>query len=155
MIANQSKEEHVLDLYCGFGITSLLLAKNGKKVTGIEVNGEAIKFAEENAVFNQLKNTHFIRGDVEKALPQWLKRHQAGLIIVNPPRQGLTKNIIQTLLKTSAESLIYVSCMPSTLARDLQLLAEKYEIIDGFVYDMFPQTAHVETLVHLKRKSSP
>lgn len=155
LIVNQSKQQQVLDLYCGFGITSLLLAKNGKNVTGMEVNPKAIKFAEENAAFNQLKNARFIQGDVEKTLPQWIKKHQAGLIIVNPPRQGLTKNIIQTLLKTSAESIIYVSCMPATLARDLQLLAEKYEINDGSVYDMFPQTAHVETLVHLKRKTSP
>lgn len=151
-LANQSQQQLVLDLYCGFGMTSLLLAKHGKDVTGIEVNPEAIKFAKENALFNHLKNTRFICGDVEQALPQWIKKNQAPLIIVNPPRQGLTKNIIQTLLKTSAESMIYISCMPATLARDLQLLAEKYEIMEGCVYDMFPQTAHVETLIHLRRK---
>lgn len=153
-IADQSQQQHVLDLYCGFGITSLLLAKQGHVVTGIEVNAEAIRFAQENAAFNHIKNVHFMQGDVEKVLPRWLKTQQAGLIIVNPPRQGLTKKVAQTLLTTSAKSMIYVSCMPATLARDLNLLAEKYQIKEGQVYDMFPQTAHVETLVHLKRKNS-
>jgi 23S rRNA (uracil1939-C5)-methyltransferase len=152
-LANSSMQQQVLDLYCGFGMTSLLLAQQGHFVTGIEINAEAIRFAQENAVFNHLKNIHFMQGDVEKILPRWRKTHQASLIIVNPPRQGLTKRVVQILLKSSVESLIYVSCMPSTLARDLNLLSEKYQIKEGWVYDMFPQTAHVETLIHLKNLS--
>ncbi len=151
-LAGRSSQQHILDLYCGFGITSLLLAQQGHAVTGIEYNTEAIKFAQENAAFNHLKNTHFIQGDVEKILPRWLKTHQASLVIVNPPRQGLAKGVIQTLLKAQVESLIYVSCMPATLARDLNLLCEQYQLEEGHVYDMFPQTAHVETLVYLKIK---
>ena len=151
--ASHSFHEHVLDLYCGFGITSLLLAKQGHPVTGIEINPTAIQFAQENAAFNHLKNIHFMQGNVEKILPHWLKTHQASLIIANPPRQGLSKKVISTLLKASAESLIYVSCMPATLARDLSLLCEDYQIKEGRIYDMFPQTAHVETLIYLKRKT--
>lgn len=151
-LAGQSFQHHVLDLYCGFGITSLLLAQQGHSVTGIEINPEAIRFAQENAAFNHLKNIHFIQGDVERIVLQWLKTHQASLIVVNPPRQGLTKKVVQTLLKASAESLVYVSCMPSTLARDLSLLCEHYRVQEGRVYDMFPQTAHVETFVYLKKK---
>jgi 23S rRNA (uracil1939-C5)-methyltransferase len=150
--AGQSFQHHVLDLYCGFGMTSLLLAQQGHPVTGIEVNPEAIRFAQENASSNHLSNIHFIQGDVEKVLPRWLKTHQASLIIVNPPRQGLTKGVIQTLLKSTIENFIYVSCMPSTLARDLGVLSEQYQVQEGRVYDMFPQTAHVETLVYLKKK---
>lgn len=152
-LAGHAHQRRILDLYCGFGLTSLLLAKQGHVVNGIELNGEAIRFAKENAEFNQLKNAHFMEGDVEKIFPRWIKRDQADLIIVNPPRQGLPKNVIQLLLKTSADSIIYVSCMPSTLARDLSLLAPQYQIKEGNVYDMFPQTAHVETLVYLKNCS--
>lgn len=148
-LAGQSLHQHVLDLYCGFGITSLLLAQQGHFVTGIEMNLEAIRFAQENAAFNHLKNVQFMQGDVEKVVPRWLKTHQTNLIIVNPPRQGLSKNVVQMLLKASVDSLVYVSCMPSTLARDLSILCEQYQLQEGRIYDMFPQTAHVETLVYL------
>lgn len=153
-LAEGEKKHKILDLYCGFGITSLLLAKKGHSVKGIECNPEAIRFAQENAIFNNLKNTDFIQGDVEKALPNLLKKRETSFIIVNPPRQGLTIKVIQQLLESSCESIIYVSCKPATLARDLNLLCEKYAIKEGKVYDMFPQTAHVETLVHLQRKEN-
>jgi len=150
-LAGQSSQQHILDLYCGFGITSLLLAQQGNPVTGIEYNADAMRFAQENTAFNHLKNIHFLQGDVERVLPRWLKNHQASLIILNPPRQGLAKGVVQTLLKTNVESLIYVSCMPATLARDLNVLCQQYQLQQGWVYDMFPQTAHVETLVYLKK----
>lgn len=151
LLASHKKQTHILDLYCGFGTASLLLARTGHSVTGIETNPQAVQFAKENAVVNHLANAHFLQGDVERALPQWLKKHRASLIVVNPPRQGLAKKVVEMLLKTQAESLIYVSCMPATLARDLQALSQKYQVKEGYVYDMFPQTAHVETLVSLER----
>lgn len=152
-LASQTPQRHLLDLYCGFGMTTLLLAQEGYSITGMEYNPEAIKFAQENAVFNHIKTAHFIQGDVEKLLPRWFKLHQASLVVTNPPRQGMSKEVIQILLKAQAENLIYVSCMPSTLARDLSLLCAKdYQIQECHVYDMFPQTAHVETLVYLKKK---
>lgn len=151
-LAGPSLPHAILDLYCGFGITSLLLAQQGHSVTGVEQNKEAIQFAQENAAFNRLKQVRFIQGDVQKVLPQWLKNHQASLVILNPPRQGLAKGVIQTLLKAQVDSLIYISCMPATLARDLSELCQHYQLKEGRVYDMFPQTAHVETLVYLKIK---
>lgn len=151
-LAARFKHPHILDLYCGFGMTSLLLAKQNHLVTGIECNPQAIEFAKENAELNQLKNVWFLHGDVEKILPHWLKSHHAELIIVNPPRQGLSKKVVQMLIKAKPQAMIYISCMPSTLARDLNLLCEYYEFKEGFAYDMFPQTAHVETMVYLERK---
>lgn len=144
----------ILDLYCGFGVTSLLLARQGHHVIGIESNPDAIRFAEENSRLNHIKQAEFIQGDVEKILPKWLKTHaQPDVILMNPPRTGLTKPIIQSLLKARAEEMIYISCMPTTLARDLNLLCkESYTIEQCMIYDMFPQTAHVETFIHLKKK---
>lgn len=152
LFVNRSVQRHVLDLYCGFGMSSLLLAKEGHAVTGMEQNKQAILFAKQNAEYNKLNNLTFIAGDVEQQLPVWLKAHTASTIIINPPRQGLTQKVTETLLqKAQAESILYISCMPSTLARDLRALSAQYEVQEGLAYDMFPQTAHVETLVYLKR----
>lgn len=151
-IASLCKPIQILDLYCGFGMTSLLLAQQGHQVTGIESNPQAIQFAMENASLNHLRSVKFVEGDVERVLPRWLKSHHPNLILVNPPRQGLAKGVVKMLLQALPECLLYVSCMPATLARDLQLLSENYQIEKGFVYDMFPQTAHVETLVSLRLK---
>jgi 23S rRNA (uracil1939-C5)-methyltransferase len=152
-LVGSKKDLRILDLYCGFGITSLLLARLGHQVTGVEYNAEAIKFAEVNSYSNHLKDkTLFIQGDVERVLP---KRQEAGrdLIIMNPPRQGLTPAVKQSIVKAQPKEMIYVSCMPSTLARDLAYFCENgYKIENVTIYDMFPQTAHVETLVHLKQK---
>lgn len=151
-LAGDHRELKILDLYCGFGITSLLLAKQKHRVIGIEYNGEAIAFAQENALANRLNQVRFVQGDVNKQVPKIAKEFKPDLILMNPPRQGLSKKIIQTLLLTQPKEMIYVSCMPATLARDLALLCQKdYEIQEGKIYDMFPQTAHVETLIHLVR----
>ncbi len=151
-LTSQNPQQYVLDLYCGFGITSLLLAKQGHFVSGIEINANAIRFAKENAILNGLGNVHFIQGNVKNVLPYWLKNHQANCILVNPPRRGLDKEVIEMLLKALPESLIYVSCMPTTLARDLNVLCEKYYLQEGKIYDMFPQTAHVENARLFEKK---
>lgn len=143
----------VFDLYCGIGISSLLLAKHGHIVTGIEFNPQSINFAKENAKANQLENVQFLQGDVEKIIYTSLKKEKADLILVNPPRVGMTNKVIESILKHQPKSIIYISCMPSTLARDLQTFCQddyKIEFIQP--YDMFPQTYHVETLVYLERK---
>ena len=134
-------------------MTSLLLAKQGHHVLGMEYNPDAIKFAQDNARSNHLHLVQFKQGDVEKLLPKLDQNYKPDLILVNPPRTGLTKGMIKELLKIQAPELIYVSCMPATLARDLALLVEKnYQVEMNHVYDMFPQTSHVETLVHLVKK---
>lgn len=135
-----------LDLYSGIGITSLLLAKQGIETTGVEYNKEAVRAARSNQKLNQIKQATFIVSDVLEALKGKLKNKQFESIVVNPPREGLTKEIISHL---RAPELIYISCHPATLARDSQeLLAQGYRIKSVRAFDMFPQTAHVETLVH-------
>ncbi|MBS4164440.1 putative RNA methyltransferase pc0248 [Candidatus Protochlamydia amoebophila] len=152
-LTTQLKSKKILDLYCGFGITSLLLANQGHFVTGIEYNSDAIRFAKENSKLNHLPHVEFLEGDVEKILPICLKSQKCvDLVIVNPPRIGLSKSVIKILMSALPEDMIYISCMPSTLARDLSILCEDlYKIHECTAYDMFPQTSHVETLVHLKK----
>ncbi len=153
-ITGRLPPQKILDLYCGFGITTLLLSKQGHQVTGIECNSEAIKLAQENKALNHLKNVQFIEGDVEKLLPKWQNTHQSDFILVNPPRQGLAKRVVEVLLQAKPHHIVYVSCMPSTLARDLGILCQNtYEVHECTAYDMFPQTAHVETLVYLRKRN--
>jgi 23S rRNA (uracil1939-C5)-methyltransferase len=152
-LAAQVPNRHILDLYCGFGITSSLLARQGHRVLGVEYNPISIEFAQANALKNRLKQVQFIAGSVEKNISSLLKKEPFDLILVNPPRTGLSKEVVHYLLKAQPRHLLYVSCMPSTLARDLQLICEQnYKLKEGEIYDMFPQTAHVETLVYLEKK---
>lgn len=137
----------VLDLYSGIGITSLLIAKNAIDCLGIELNKEAVELAKKNAQYNNIKNAKFIAAPVEKVIHSQM---HFDVLIVNPPRTGLDKSVIEGIKKIKPTHIFYISCMPQTLARDVNLLG--YEIIEGMAYDMFPQTAHVETLLHLKRK---
>lgn len=150
-LAFSSVKKKILDLYCGIGISSLLLAKQGHDVIGIEYNAESIGLSQENAKRNGLSSTRFIPGDVEKVMRQ-LKREKFDLIIANPPRTGLSQQVIESLLYFAPNEIIYVSCMPATLARDLKrLCANDYKISLIQPYDMFPQTYHVETLVRLEK----
>jgi len=152
-IAEQIPNRQILDLYCGFGVTSLLLARQGHRVIGVESNPESIRFAQLNANNNHLKQVQFMTGKVEKVLPHLLKTKRVDFILVNPPRTGLSDDVIKILLAAQPRHLLYVSCMPATLARDLKQLCEKvYRIKEETVYDMFPQTAHVETLIYLEKK---
>lgn len=140
----------IMDLYCGIGISSLLLAKQGHQVIGVEYNHESIAFARENAQINGLATPQFIQGDVEQVLHKKLKKEAADWIIINPPRVGITPQVVHEILRRKPQGIIYVSCMPSTLARDLQMLcSQEYKISLVQPYDMFPQTSHVETLVQL------
>lgn len=152
-IAEQRPAGKVWDLYCGIGISSLLMAKQGHAVTGVEYNHDAIQFAKENAAVNGISTALFIQGDVEQVLRQKLKNERADMIIVNPPRIGLTPKVIEEILRRRPQEIIYVSCMPSTLARDLGMLCAKdYKLALVKPYDMFPQTCHIETLAHLVLK---
>jgi 23S rRNA (uracil1939-C5)-methyltransferase len=138
----------VLDLYCGIGITSILIAKNSIDCLGIELNKEAIELAKKSANYNKVDKVKFLAAPVEKVIHS---QEKFDVILVNPPRTGLDKKAIEGIKKINPEHIFYISCMPQTLARDVQLLG--YDIIQGSCYDMFPQTAHVETLLHLQRKS--
>lgn len=152
-ITKETAKGTVLDLYCGIGISSLLLARQGFTVTGIEANGAAVQLAKTNAKKNKISNVNFIKQDVEESLAAQLKQTAPVLAIINPPREGISTGVLNTLLENPPSVLIYVSCMPPTLGRDLKLLCAKAYKVDAVeAYDMFPQTAHVETLVVLKAK---
>ncbi len=149
-LIGDSNSKTILDLYCGFGVTSLLLANHGHQVIGIESNPHAIHLAKKNASVNQLDKCTFVRGDVEKTLPQQYPSLKPDTIVINPPRVGMAKKAVDQVIRYQARECIYISCMPATLARDLKyFLKAGYQINSVYIYDMFPQTAHVETLVHL------
>lgn len=152
-IAKKCPHDMILDLYCGIGISSLMLSRIGKKIIGVELSKEAVKLARQNCLDNRISNVEFIQGDVEKVLMTLPKIQNLGLTILNPPRIGLTPKVIEGVLARKPQEIIYISCMPPTLARDLKLFCDKgYKINLIQPYDMFPQTTHVETLVHLKAK---
>jgi 23S rRNA (uracil1939-C5)-methyltransferase len=146
------QSKRVLDLYCGIGITSLLLAEKGLEVLGIETHPEAVKLAKHNAHLNQVSSVSFIEGKAEEAIQGALQDFKPDCVLMNPPREGLAPPVMEALRHSKPDALIYISCMPSTLARDLRLFKEAgYEIEKIQAFDMFPQTTHVETLVHIKK----
>lgn len=144
-LAHLTGEEVVLDAYCGVGTMSLLFAKDAKKVIGVECVGEAIVDARENAQRNGITNVEFHCGESERFIEQVEK---VDVILLNPPRKGCEKSFLEGVMRLKPKKVIYVSCDPATLARDLALLTSyKVETVQPF--DMFPQTAHAETLVSL------
>lgn len=143
----------VLDLYCGIGITSLLLAEKGIEVIGIESHEDTVRLARQNAEDNRLSQVTFVHAQVENALEGHLKKFKPDCILMNPPRTGLSSSILDEIIRSKTSQLIYISCMPPTLARDLKLLMQaNYRILEIKVFDMFPQTTHVETVVKLSNE---
>ncbi len=152
--ANLSGTETVYDLYTGTGTIAQFIAKKAAKVIGIESVPEAIADAKENAKLNQISNTEFYVGDMAKIFTaDFIKTHgKPDIIITDPPRDGMHKNVIQQLLNIAAPRIVYISCNSATQARDLALLNEKYTIIQSQAVDMFPQTHHVENVVLLEKR---
>ena len=140
--ANITKEDIVFDLYCGIGTISLFMAKYAKKVYGIEIVKQAVEDAIENARMNNIKNTEFIAGDVEEVLDDLInnKKIIPSIVMVDPPRKGLDKTSINNILKIKPKKIIYISCNPATLVRDLKELEECYDIKNIKPVDMFPFT---------------
>ncbi len=140
--------EKVVDAYAGTGSLTLFLARRAGEVAGIEEVAAAVEDARANAALNQVKNASFHPGPVEELLP----RFQADTVVLDPPRQGLTARALAALLRVSPPRLVYVSCSPATLARDLRLLAEAgYRLKELAAFDFFPHTAHVEAAALLER----
>ena len=148
---NIDSSDKVLDLYCGVGTLSLMAAKKAQKVLGIEVVPNAIINALFNARVNDLNNTQFVINDASTAISKI--KPDFNKIIVDPPRSGLTKNIIDVLLKIKPDEIIYVSCDPQTLVRDFTFLSSIYEIKKSYILDMFSYTYHIETILILTKKS--
>lgn len=148
--ADIKKEDTVLDLYCGTGTIGIVASDKAKKVIGIELNKEAIKDANENKKLNNINNIEFYAGDVGKILNK--NNYKPDIIIVDPPRAGLDSLALSQILNIRPKKLVYVSCDLMTLARDLKLLSNDYDILELTPVDMFPYTAHVESVCALKLK---
>lgn len=147
-IINTSKSENVLDLYCGTGTIGIYISDIVNKVLGIESCKEAIEDANYNKKLNNTKNCTYKLGKVENLTKEITKEYDTA--IIDPPRSGLDKRVVEKLLEIKPKTLIYVSCDPVTLARDLNLLQQKYDIEYIRPYNMFPRTYHVECVCILK-----
>ena len=143
----------VVDAYSGTGIMSALLAKNASEVVGIETIADAVKDANRNAaLFGVEGKVRHLCGEVETLLPDVVKDKKDYVLVVDPPRAGLDKTVIDTILKNPPERIVYVSCSPATLTRDIALLKDAFHLDGVTLYDMFPQTPHVETVVSMSKK---
>ena len=145
-----SGSETVFDLYCGTGTIALFMARKAKRVYGIEVVGEAVADARMNAEVNGVGNVEFVAGEVEKVVPELCGSGgvRADVVVVDPPRKGCEASVLDTIVRMGPERIVYVSCNPATLARDLSYLEERgYETAEVQPVDMFPWTYHVECVV--------
>lgn len=152
--AELTGKENVYDLYTGTGSIALYLADQCKSVTGIETVKEAIDDAHYNKELNGINNADFVVGDVKDMLNKEFHTTYGtpDLVITDPPRAGMHKEVVETLLELETKKIVYVSCNPATQARDIQLLSEKYETVKVQGVDMFPHTSHIESIALLKRK---
>lgn len=149
-VANLSKDDVVLDLYCGTGTITSIVSKYVKKVIGIEIVEDAIIDAKENLKINGINNAKFICGDAAKEISKI--KEKVDVVIVDPPRKGVDRKAIAIMKKISPKKIVYVSCNPVTMARDLSYLNDLYDVKKVTPVDMFPNTAHVESVVLLERK---
>ncbi|MBE6023305.1 MAG: 23S rRNA (uracil(1939)-C(5))-methyltransferase RlmD [Cellulosilyticum sp.] len=152
--AELTEDEIVWDAYCGIGTISLFLAQKAKKVYGVEIIPEAIENAKENAKLNGLTNTEFYAGKAEEIIPELYKKGVvADTIVVDPPRKGCDEKLLETLKVMAPQKIVYVSCDPATLARDLAYLTKEagYSVEEVQPVDMFPHSAHIETIVKLSK----
>ncbi len=147
--AGLTGNEIVFDLYCGIGTISLFLAQRAKKVIGVEVVEEAIEAAKQNARLNSIFNTEFYAGFAEEVVTELYREgKKADVVVVDPPRKGCDQTLLETIIQMKPTRIVYVSCNPSTLARDLKYLcADEYEISEVQPVDMFPWSEHVECVV--------
>lgn len=151
--ADLKGDETVFDAYCGIGTISLFLSKKAGKVYGVEIVPQAIENAKENARLNGVKNVEFIEGESETVIPKLYKKGiKADVIVVDPPRKGCDEKLLDVIAEMGPERVVYVSCNPATLARDLKYLSERgYRVKEIQPVDMFPQTVHVECVVLMSR----
>ena len=152
--AGLTGKELVYDLYTGTGTIAQFVAKSAKKVVGIEAVPEAIMAAKENAQLNGIENVDFYVGDMRQVFNDgFIEQHgQPDVVITDPPRDGMHKDVVKQILNIAPEKVVYVSCNSATQARDLALMNDQYKIVKVQPVDMFPQTFHVENVVLLERR---
>ena len=143
--------EVVYDLYTGIGTIANFIAQHVKKVVGVEYVEESIVEAKENSQLNQIGNTSFYAGDMAKVFTKEFveQNGKPDIVITDPPRSGMHEKVVEQLLQVAPKKIIYISCNPATQARDVALLAEKYNVGKIQPVDMFPHTHHVENIVEL------
>lgn len=151
--ANLTGNESVLDVYCGIGTISLYAAENAKKVIGVEIVPQAIADAKANAERNEIKNAEFYADSAENIVPRLIENgERPDVVILDPPRKGSDETTLSAIVSAKPERIVYVSCNPATLARDMRFLAERGYAVAGVTgVDMFPGTVHVETVVLMSR----
>ncbi|MDF2903356.1 MAG: hypothetical protein K0S25_994 [Bacillus sp. (in: firmicutes)] len=144
-------EETVIDAYCGIGTISLFLAQKARKVYGVEIVPEAIEDAKRNAELNGIVNAEFAVGEAETVIPRWYESGvQADVLVVDPPRKGCDEALLRTIIEMKPKKVVYVSCNPATLARDLRFLEDGgYKTVEVQPVDMFPQTMHCEAVAKI------
>lgn len=151
LVASLVESEEVVDAYCGAGNLTLRLAKKAKAVYGIEICKQAIESGEEKAKINKVDNVSFICGDCAVELPK-LKFDDKATIVLDPPRKGVDEKVLEAIMSVRPAKVVYVSCNPATLARDIKALSENYDVQYVTPFDMFPQTSHVESVALLTAK---
>ena len=153
--ASLTGKEIVFDLYCGIGTIGIYMAKHAKKVYGIEIVEQAIEDAKENCKINSIENAEYYAGDTQKLLIDLIKNKdiKPDVIVVDPPRKGLDNVTIENIINIKPKKVIYISCNPATLTRDLSKLEETYDIKSIQPVDMFPFTSHVENVALLVKSN--
>ena len=145
----------LVEAYCGVGLMSLLAKDKAKKIIGIENNPQAIKNAKQNAEANHIKNVEFICDDAGRGLKKIAKKEKIDTLLVDPPRSGLDDTMMEAILSSTPQEIIYISCNPATLGKNIKQLKKKYDVLTVIPFDLFPQTPLIETLVKLRyRKGS-
>ena len=154
-LANIQKTDRVLDTYCGIGTIGLITSSKANEVIGVEIVADAIKDAKNNAKLNNITNVNFVLDDASNFMVDLAKTSEKmNVVFLDPPRKGCDEKFLNSLLKLAPERIVYISCNPSTLARDLYTLKEKYDILEVQPVDMFPHTFHVETVALMRLKKA-
>ncbi|PIU50086.1 MAG: 23S rRNA (uracil(1939)-C(5))-methyltransferase RlmD [Desulfobacterales bacterium CG07_land_8_20_14_0_80_52_14] len=148
--AQLTGSETVLDLYSGTGAIAIALSENARSVIGMEIVSSAVEDAQENCRINGIANCRFLRGDILDLIPRMEERPD--VVVIDPPRAGMHPKSVAKILELKPERMVYVSCNPATLARDLSLMKESYGVLEVQPVDMFPHTPHIEAVAKLERK---
>ena len=150
--ANLSGDETVVDLYCGTGAIAIYISGAAETVIGIEISESAVNDAMNNCYINGISNCRFILGDIKEKLTELTA--VPDVMIIDPPRAGMHKHVVHKIIELAPARIVYVSCNPATMARDLGMLKESYEVLEVQPVDMFPHTYHIESVARLERKVS-
>jgi len=151
--AQLSGGESVVDLYSGTGTIPVWLSDSAQEIIGMEMVESSVADANKNCRNNGVSNCRFILGDIKESLPQITKKPD--VMIIDPPRVGMHKDVVKQVLQMAPQRIVYVSCNPATLARDLAMIKDEYTILEVQPVDMFPHTYHIESVAKLERKRPP